>query len=306
MRSFLALMVVGMGGGAALTGCGGAAAGLLGSAASDGGGAPPSDDAGRGPPPDDVGGATAPDAGAVGPRYLVHVHATQTAVTFSDGFSGETPLDQHLGVRSLTLLRSPSDRAPVLVFDNGAAVVDAPANDGDDTVVGSAVAAALPAGAFTIAKVAVGYYDFKVAGTIHASGVATPGDYHDVEVLANGVTYGGQTFNEGYYSFTFEVGGTAYGTVTGTDLVTPADLATDGLTLVAAGDAATYVFPVSVTLDPALAADVSVVMTVNTYENFRWQDESEPGYHTGVFDTTPTSYEPVESYGANSFAVTIE
>jgi hypothetical protein len=253
----------------------------------------------------DAGVATASDA-AVGPSYQAHLRATQSPVSFSDGFSGETPLDQHVGVRSLTLLRSASDPAPLVVFDNGAAVVDAPVNDGSDTVVGSAVAAALPAGTFTVAKVAVGYYDFKVAGTLHANGLTTPGDYHDVEVLSDGVTYAGQTFNKGYYSFTFEVGGTAYGTVTGTDLVTPVDLATGGLTLVAAGNDVTYVFPVMVTLDPGIASDVAIVMTVNTYENFRWQDESQPGYQAGVFDTTPTTYEPVESYGANSFAISVE
>ena len=69
---------------------------------------------------------------------------------------------------------------------------------------------------------------------------------------------------------------------------------------------ATYVFPVSVTLGPTLPTSAKIVLTVNTYENFRWQDQSGGGYQTGVFDTTATTYETVESFGANSFTLGVE
>ncbi|MGO8994670.1 MAG: hypothetical protein ACLQVI_15245 [Polyangiaceae bacterium] len=282
--------------------CGGASSSLFG--ASDGGGSA-GPDGGSGA--SDEGGAstTTRDAGS-GAGYQIHVRATQTPVTFTDGYSGETPIDQRFGVRSLTLLRNANDPSPLLVFDNGANVVDTPVNAGSDTIVGYASAGSLPAATFTIAQVVVGYYDFTVAATLHDNSVATQGDYHDVEVLADGVNYHGQSYSKGYYSFTWEIGGTAYGTVTGQDLITPVDLTSGGLTLVASGSAATYVFPVNVTLDPTLPTTTKIVMTVNTYENFRWQDESEPGYLPGVFDTTPTSYEPVESFGANSFTITLQ
>ena len=263
------------------------------------------------------GSATGGDSGAAtadgsapspptGPSYEVHLRATQAPVTFTDGYSGETPLDQRIGIRTLTLLRAANDPAPVVVFDNGANAVEAGLNDGDDTVCGYGLPSSIPAGTFTVARVTVGYYDFKVAATLHSNGTVVPGDYHDLEVLTNGTRVSGATFNQGHYSFTFEVSGTAYGTLTGDDLVTPVDDAPGGLSLVASSGEADYVFPVNVTTNPALASTVKVVLTVNTYRNFRWQDETKGGYEAGVFDTTPSSYEPVMSFGANSFTVALE
>jgi hypothetical protein len=262
---------------------------------------PPADDAGT---TDDA--STADASPPSGPSYEVHLRATQTPVTFSDGYSGETPLDQRMGVRKLTLLRDANDPSPVVVFDNGANGVDAAMNDGSDTVCGTALASTLPAGTFTIARVTVGYYKFTVAAVLHDNGQAVPGDYTDLEVLTSGTNFGGQTYDQGYYSFTFEVAGTSYGAVTGGGMVTPVDDSTGGISLVTSAGEVDYVLAVNLQTNPALTSTAKVVLTVNTYENFRWQDQSGPGYATGVFDTTPTTYEPVMSFGANSFTLSVE
>jgi hypothetical protein len=253
------------------------------------------------------GGVSGGDGGTVtGPAYEVHLRATQAKVNFTDGYAGETPLDQHVAIRKLTLYRDANDTAPVVVFDNGQNAVECGLNDGNDTLVGTAVAKTLPAGTFTIAHVEIGYYRFKVAATMHSNGMTVPGDYSDLEVLTDATMVDGKLQNQGHYSFTFEVGGTAYGTLTGEDLMTPVDLAGGGLSLVTASHSASYVFPVNVVIDPALPSTVKAVMLINTYQNFRWQDQPMAGYATGVFDTTATTYEPVTSFGANSFSLGIE
>ena len=50
---------------------------------------------------------------------------------------------------------------------------------------------------------------------------------------------------------------------------------------------------------------MGIVFTANTYEDFHWTDQTDPGYTTGVFDITATSYEPVTQLGANSATVSI-
>ena len=243
---------------------------------------------------------------ANGPSYVVHLRASQSKVTFSDAYAGETPLSQSIAIRKLTLYRDANDASPVVVFDNGTNAVECGVNDGNDTVAGRAVASTLAAGTFTIAHVQVGYYRFKVAATMHASGQTIPGDYSDVEVLTDNTMLDGKVQNQGHYVYTFEVGGNAEGTLTGEDLITPVDDVGGGLTLVTSGHEVDYVFGINVIINPALATDANVVMLVNTYQNFRWQDQSMAGYQTGVFDTTPSTYEPVMSFGANSFSLGLE
>jgi hypothetical protein len=250
------------------------------------------------------GGASSGNAD--GPAYEIHVRASQSPVTFTDGYAGETPIDQRMGVRKLTLLRNANDPNPLVVFDNGANAVEAGLNDGDDTVCGSAVAKTLPGDAFTIAHVTVGYYKFKVGATMHSNGTAVPGDYSDLEVLTDNTSVDGQTFNQGHYSYTFEVGGTSYGTLTGENLVTPVDNTGGGLSLVTMGKEVDYVFAVNLQPNPNITQKTKVVLNVNTYQNFRWQDQAMSGYTTGVFDTTPSTYEPVMSFGANSFSISVE
>jgi hypothetical protein len=249
------------------------------------------------------------DGGVVppsGPAYEVHLRASQSPVTFADGASGETPLDQRIGVRSLTLLRDANDPSPLVVFDHGADAVECGLNDGSDTIAGYALASALPADTFRLARVTIGFFRFKVAATMHSAGTATKGDYDDVEVLTANTSVNGQSYAQGHYSFTWEVGGQPYGTLSGEGLIFPVDLAGGGLTLVTTADLAYYEFAVNLKVDPSISNTVKVSLNVNTYENFRWEDQSGDGYASGVFDTTPTTYETVKSFGANSLTLSVE
>jgi hypothetical protein len=286
---------------ASLTACSGATVDV---GALDGGPGSGAGEGGTGTSGD--GGAGGGDAATSGPEYEVHLRATQAPVTFTDSNAGETPLDQHIAIRKLTLFRDANDTAPVVIFDNGQNAVECGLNDGNDTIAGRAIAANLPAGTFTVAHVTVGFYRFKVAATMHANGMTIPGDYSDIEVLTDSTLVDGKLQNQGHYSFTFEAGGSSLGTLTGETLMVPAILGSGGLSLVTSNHEANYVFPVSVVIDPKLTATAKVVMQVNTYKNFRWQDQTMTGYQTGVFDTTASTYEPVMSFGANSFTLGLE
>ena len=79
-----------------------------------------------------------------------------------------------------------------------------------------------------------------------------------------------------------------------------------GISLVTTGGEVDYVFGINLQTNPGLTSTAKIVMTVNTYQDFRWQDVSGPGYEPGVFDTTATECEPVMSFGANMFTVAVE
>ena len=59
-------------------------------------------------------------------------------------------------------------------------------------------------------------------------------------------------------------------------------------------------------VEPDIGVDTSIVFEVNMHESFRWVELSEPDYSDGVFDSTPSSFEPVKRFGANSFSVGME
>ena len=79
-----------------------------------------------------------------------------------------------------------------------------------------------------------------------------------------------------------------------------------GMTLETVGPDSFYVFPMHVTIDPNEPKDQRIVCEVNVHESFRWKDEATSGYATNVFDTTPTTYEPVMSFGASAFSLYLE
>jgi hypothetical protein len=234
----------------------------------------------------------------------VVVNAVQTPVGPA-GSSQETPSDQRVGILGLTLLKGASDPSPLVVFDL-TAPVDTPYGAGSSTVVGSTPASKLVPGTYSVARVPVAYVKFTVAGTYHFGVSPIVGDFTDIISLTAGTTLDGASRDRGWWSSSFAVAGTTEGQVSGEDAAIAQPGAASGIGLDLSGPVAAYVFPIDLTIPADIQSDMNVVFTVNTYQDFHWMDENQPGYEPGVFDVSPGSFEPVTQLGANSFAVSIE
>ena len=161
-------------------------------------------------------------------------------------------------------------------------------------------------GTYTFARVPVAYVKFTVAGTYHTSGVPVAGQFADTISLSAGTLLDGALRDQGWWTDTFLVGSTAEGTATGEGAAYGQPGSASGIHLDTTHATAAYVFPVSLVVDPQVGHDVTILFTLNTYEDFHWEDETQTGYKAGVFDVSYGAFEPVTQLGANSFSVTME
>jgi hypothetical protein len=241
---------------------------------------------------------------ATGPRVLIKMRGSTAAFTHVDAFSGSTPKKQVVAIRSLLLLRSPTDPNPVQVFDHGAKSVEADLVTGKTIDIASVVAKTLPAGVFTVAKAGVAYVRYTVDARMH-SVVTVDGQYENVQALSDGAVIDGVTKDKGHFRYSFVANGMTYGTLEGEDAPTPAVTGSGGVSLDTSGPQAFYVFPIQLAIDPNITKDHEVMLELNVHESFRWQDQAGLGYAPKVFDTTPSSFEPVMAFGANAFKLTV-
>ncbi|MGH7328569.1 MAG: hypothetical protein ACREJX_09490, partial [Polyangiaceae bacterium] len=187
------------------------------------------------------------------------------------------------------------------------APVDVGYNDGDETVIAKVPAKSLRAGHFTSAEVPIAYVRFTVAGTYHDGDVAAPGNFADVISMAPGTIIDGTSHDQGYWKTSFSsTAGTTLGTMAGENAVVAQPAPASTIALDTSGSPAKYVFPTDLTIDPNLDHDEKIVFTVNTYQDFRWQDAATAGYAMGVFDVASAGFETVTQLGANSIATSIE
>jgi hypothetical protein len=238
-----------------------------------------------------------------GPTVYVRINAVQTPEG-NGGVAQETPVDQEVAILGITLLKELSDPSPLVVVQRATPVLT-PYNAGSSTLIGSVPASALVAGTYTIVRVPVAYVSFTVAGTLHYDGQTLPGDFSDLIALTSGTTIDGAVRDRAWWSSSFSVAGTTYGTTTGEDSAIAQPGPSSGIGLDLSAPTAAYVFPLTLTIPPAITTDMEIVFTANTYQDFHWEDETDPGYTTGVFDVSAGSYEPVTQLGANSATVTI-
>ncbi|MBX3212985.1 MAG: hypothetical protein KF850_13185 [Labilithrix sp.] len=239
-----------------------------------------------------------------GPRVTIALSGTTAPFTHTDPWSGATPKKQTVAIRSLYLLRSPTDASPVKVFDHGASAVEADLVAGGKVEVASVVAKTLPAGVFTVAKAGVAYVRYSVPARMHSI-VSVDGQYDNVQSLSDGAVIDGAARDKGYFRYSFVANGTTYGTLEGEDAPVPAVNTNGGLTLDTSGPQSFYVFPVQIAIDPNIGVDHEVSLEINVHESFRWQDQIAVGYTPRVFDTTPYTFEPVMAFGANTFELKI-
>ncbi len=245
-------------------------------------------------------------SGASGAMVEIHIRTSATPISHVDGRAGQTPTSQRIGIKSLTLLRSPTDPLPLEVFDLGKTGVDTPLDDGSDTIVARVPARSLTAGTFTIASVGVSFVSYRVAARVHSPGYpAVDGFLSTTQAMSDGITLPGAAApaRQGDFRSVFSVGGSPVGTRDGNEVV-PRVSNGAGIRLETTASDAFYVFPANVLVDPEVQRDVLVDFDMNVHEDFRWEDQNKPGYGAGVFDTTTLEYEPVRSFGANSVTIT--
>ena len=243
--------------------------------------------------------------GLSGPSVQIRMRSSTAPFPHGDGLSGQTPSAHTSGLRSLTLFRSPTDPDPFVVFDLGENPVEVDYADGADTLVYTTRASAMPEATFTVARVVHTHVRYRVAATMHAMGFVVPGFFDNLQVMSDGTRVDGQKRDAGYFEYVFEGGGQSF-PASGNDAPVPEYTSSGGFEVVREDGEWAYYFPVSLVVTPDITDDVQVVLSVNMHESYRWQDQSLPDYQPGVFDVTPTSFEPVLRFGANSFALTLE
>ncbi len=251
------------------------------------------------------GPVTSPAVPGGGAQVTLALRGSVLAVPHTDGFASQTPKSQNVAVKSLWLLRSAGDPAPLKVVDLGTQAIETDLVSGKTNDIASVSLKALPAGTYTLAKVGVAWVRYRVAARLH-NGLTTDGRYDNVEALSDGVVFEGKTRNKGWFRSQFGIGDTTYGTVENNDAPLPQLPSSGGMTLETTGPDSFYVFPMHVTIDPNEPKDQRIVCEVNVHESFRWKDEAASGYASNVFDTTPTAYEPVMSFGASAFSLYLE
>lgn len=246
----------------------------------------------------DAGGA----GGSGGPVIRIHLKANTDPFTQTDGLSGETPLAHSSGMRKYQLFKDANDASPITVFDYGTGFVEAGYENGDDTVVATVDPKTLPEGLYTLGRVVHSHVRYRIAATLHSGALTLPGEFDNLQVLSDGTLIDGVKHDHGYYNYVFKTGNQSYPT-TGTNAPVPTYAGTGGFSVKFENGEWAYYFPVHLTLVKNLPADIDMVMEVNMRECFRWEDQMTAGFAPGVFDVTPTTFEPVKKFGANSFAV---
>jgi hypothetical protein len=248
------------------------------------------------------GQTTTTTTSAAGPVVRIHMRANTKPFAHTDGLAGQTPIAHASGMRKFQLFKDAADPSPVTVFDYGTGFIEAGYDDGDDTVVATVPIAGLTAGVYTLGRTVHSHVRYQVAATVHALGFDIPGTFDNVQVMSDGTLLDGVLRNHGHYDYRFEAAGQTY-PVSGEDAPIPTYLDSGGFGVKFENGEWAYYFPVALTVSPDVPTDVDMVMEVNMFESFRWQDQPGPKNATGVFDVTPPAFEPVMRFGANSYAV---
>jgi hypothetical protein len=240
-----------------------------------------------------------------GARLTLSLRGSTAPVAHTDAFSGQTPSRQIVAIKSLWLYKSASDPSPLEVLDLGAKSVETDLVSGNTSDIGTVALKSLPAGTYTLAKVGTAYVRYSIASRMH-SAITADGRFDNIQSLSDGAVIDGETRAKGWWRYSFAVGATTWATTEGASAPIPQIPSGGGISLETTGPDSFYVFPTLVTLDPGQPKDQRVVMEVNVHESFRWQDQEQVGYAAGVYDTTPTTFEPVMAFGANAFSLKLE
>lgn len=230
----------------------------------------------------------------------IYVQGDKRPTTFADKLSGQTPRDYKMGLAHFELLRSANDPSPLTVFDHKdtAVMVDMLKRN----LVGQAELAKLTPGTYTHGRVLLTWCEFTVAATVHAAGLALPGDIQ-VKAALSDTTHQGKAWKQGQATFTFKAG-TLQQTAPG---LLPPLPSTGGGAVVQQGGKTYMVFtyPAPIIIAPSANKSYTGTMVYKVFESFRWQDETKLNYKAKVFDVDGLglTYEPVKGFGATGYGV---
>ena len=262
-------------------------------------------------PPDATTADTNADASDVettapAPELTVHIVGATAPFAHDDLLAGQTAMKPAGGIRSLSLLASPDDPAPAVVFAYGEETVEASYADQADTVVGKVGVAAIPSGHYKLARLVQAYSRFEVAATLHDGLAANAGTLACLAVMGDETLVDGQLRDAGYYHATFAAPNQTPTSFEGTTFPIPAVSTTAGAVGVVEDGQWVVYFPIDLVWDAAVTSDLTLTITVNMHESFRWTDLLIPGYLPNVFDLTPLLYEPVIRFGGNTFEAKVQ
>ena len=240
------------------------------------------------------------EGGASGHFLTIQVQGDSRPTTFTDGLWGQTPKDYKMGLARFELLRSATDNSPMMVFDHKdtAVMVDM----AKKTLVGKVDLANLTPGTYTHGRVLLTSCQFTVAATVHAAGLAVPGEIQ-VKAALSDSTVDGKPWKQGQTTFTFKAGAIQQ-TVPG---LLPPLPSTGGGSVVQQGGKTYMVFtyPAPIIVAPVATRSYTGTIVYKIFESFRWLDETKTNYTKKVFDVDGLglTFEPVKSFGATGYGV---
>ncbi len=235
----------------------------------------------------------------------IYVVGDDSAKTIDDGYSGQTPTNYVIGFSRVDLMKSADDQNPVTVFDFGANYVEVDMST--ETKVGTADLFDIPAGVYNYGRVQLVMARFDVDVTVHVTiPPAAVAGLSTVTAALSDCTIDGQARAQGWTQYEFRVPSYPSFTKVGTMPDLP-DTAAG--TIVKENGKMWLVFPINPALTVAPVPNVAhrLTITYDTYESFRWEDQSTSGYQTGVFDSDQDgNTEPLTNVGATDYHITVE
>lgn len=168
---------------------------------------------------------------------------------------------------SLTLYANEADTVGVKVADLGPAGVETGLNDKDDTVFVKLPIRGLKAGKYTFARAGVAHVRFKIRATMHDLGAFVAGEFDNVQALSDGAVLDGQVRKKGWYRYTFSAPGVGPVTQEGPTAPLPQSSGRAGIRLEQTPTGMVYAFPIDLTIDPSVTADLQAIWELNTHEN---------------------------------------
>jgi hypothetical protein len=243
-------------------------------------------------------GCGSDEGGGSGPSRLeLLLTASYAPIAHTGQSSGQTPMHASAGLRSLTLI---SDSGPSwVVVDRAKAPGFVRYDAGARNLIGVVMADQVVLGHYTRVRLVHDWWRFELAATLHEDGGATPGALAALYVTSDGTSIAGEPQAAGYFLHDFTAG-EEHARFTGNDTEVPQPASPEGAELVLEGGEYAAYFPA----DLQVSGDGALVIQVNLFEGFRWNDVAGAGHLPGVYDVEPAGHEPLVQLGANRFEAT--